>query len=294
MNRLVGILLLFLSYNALSQNPAIDHLEMLYDQGYYKLVYRKSANLLDKPKYDFSKLPAYYRAISTLQLAQDEHWYKRHESKIEEAKAVLLELRKTAKGQKIIQAHISEISFLKKDLEAWLSVEKQNQSFQIKDWKDFTLSFFADLPLIEVDEQKGTFNYSNRPELAYRSDLLEIAKKQLGAPYVSAGIDPSGFDCSGFTCFVHEQKGEKIPRRAKDQYAACVKLSESEAQIGDLVFFSNGSEVSHVGMLVSEKGQVKTMIHASSSKGISIVEIETSSYWKPRIVGYGTFISAKK
>lgn len=294
MNRLVGILFLFLCFTALSQNPAIDHLEMLYDQGYYKLVYRKSANLLDKPEYDFSKLPAYYRAISTLQLAQDERWYRHHQSHIQEAMTVLLELRKTVKGQKVIQAHISEISFLKKDLDSWLTVEKQNQSFRAKDWKEFIVGFFTDLPLIEMDEQKGTFNYTNRPELAYRSDLIDIAKKQLGAPYVSAGIDPSGFDCSGFTCFVLEQKGEKIPRRAKDQYAACVKLSESEAQIGDLVFFSNGGEVSHVGILVSEKGQVKTMIHASSSKGISIVEIESSNYWKPRIVGYGTFISPKK
>jgi cell wall-associated NlpC family hydrolase len=127
-----------------------------------------------------------------------------------------------------------------------------------------------------------------------RNELIDIAKKQLGVPYLSAGIDPSGFDCSGFTSFVLQQYGENIPRRAADQFEACVKLSEDEAQIGDMVFFSNGGEVNHVGILINEKGQAKTMIHASSSKGISIVEIETSAYWKPRIVGYGTFIAPKK
>ena len=294
MNRVIGFLLLFLSFQVLSQNPAIDHLEMLYDQGYYKLFYRKSARLLDKPEYDFTKLPGYYRSIASLQLAQDENWYKRHLAETDQAKDFLLQLRKSEKGQIIILAHISELTFLKKDLEAWFSVEKQNRAFNLKEWKNFSSAFFADLPLIEVDEKKGDFQFANRPELKYRTDVIEIAKKQLGAPYVTAGIDPSGFDCSGFTCYVLEQTGEKIPRRAKDQYESCVKLSESEAQIGDLVFFSNGGDVSHVGMLVSEKGQAKTMIHASSSKGISIVEIENSTYWSPRIVGYGTFISQKK
>ncbi|MEI8117212.1 MAG: C40 family peptidase [Flavobacteriia bacterium] len=294
MNRFFGIVLLFLSTHVLAQNPAIDHLEMLYDQGYYKLVYRKAARLLDKPEYDFSKLPGYYRAMATLQLAQDEHWYKRHSSNIEDALMLLSELRTSSKGQIIIKAHISELSFLKKDLDSWLAIEKQSSSFDKAKWQRFVNQFFADLPLIEVDGNKGNVVVSNRPELKERNELVAIAKKQLGVPYVSAGKDPSGFDCSGFTSFVLQQHGENIPRRASDQFAACVKLVEEEAQIGDLVFFSNGGEVNHVGILINEKGQAKTMIHASSSKGISIVEIENSTYWKPRIVGYGTFIEPKK
>jgi hypothetical protein len=294
MNRIFGIVLLFLGTHVLAQNPAIDHLEMLYDQGYYKLVYRKAARLLDKPEYDFSKLPGYYRAIATLQLAQDEHWYKRHPSNIEDALTLLTELRRSAKGQIIIKAHISELSFLKKDLDSWLAIGKQSSSFDKANWQKFVNQFFADLPLIEVDGNKGNVIVSHRPELKERNELVAIAKKQLGVPYVSAGIDPSGFDCSGFTGFVLQQYGENIPRRAADQFAACSKLEEDEAQIGDLVFFSNGGEVNHVGILINEKGQAKTMIHASSSKGISIVEIENSTYWKPRIVGYGTFIEPKK
>jgi cell wall-associated NlpC family hydrolase len=44
-------------------------------------------------------------------------------------------------------------------------------------------------------------------------------------------------------------------------------------------------------MLITEPGKPKKMIHASSSKGISIVEIENSEYWIKRLVGYGTFIA---
>jgi len=294
MKRIFSFFLLFLSFQSLAQNPAIDHLEMLYDQGYYKLVYRQSARLMDTPEYDFSKLPTYYHAISALQLAQDEHWYKRHQTTIEQSKSILLELRETSKGQKIIQAHIAEVSFLKKDLDSWLAIGKQSKTFDKANWQKFVQQFFADLPLIDVDGNKGNVLVSNRPELKERIELIGIAKKQLGVPYVSAGADPSGFDCSGFTSFVLQQHGENIPRRAMDQFDVCIKLSEDEAQIGDLVFFSNGGEVNHVGILINQKGQPKTMIHASSSKGVSIVEIESSNYWKPRIVGYGTFISPKK
>ncbi|MFM6933881.1 MAG: C40 family peptidase [Flavobacteriales bacterium] len=294
MKHFFGLMLFFLSFQTMAQNPAFDHLEMLYDQGYYKLVYRKSARLLDKPEYDFSKLPGYYRSISTLQLAQDAHWRKKHTTSIELAQKTLLSFRETENGQKIIRAHIREISFLKKDLDSWILDGKQGPDFDKNAWKQFVQQFFADLPLIEVDGNNGNVPVVNKPELKERNALVEIAKKQLGVPYLSTGTDPSGFDCSGFTNFVLQQQGQEIPRRAKDQYEACRKLSEEEAQMGDFVFFSNGGEVNHVGILVSEKGQAKTMIHASSSKGISIVEIDSSAYWKPRVKGYGTFISPKK
>jgi hypothetical protein len=294
MNRILLLALLFQSFISFSQNPALDHLEMIYDQGYYKMVFRKSAKLLDDPAYDFSKLPSYYRSISTLQLAQDDRWYRKHEASIEEAKKVLLSLRKTEKGQQIFKAHIREISFLKKDMDSWISSQKSDKDFPLVAWREFVTVLFADLPLLEVDGDTENYPLSSRPELKMRVEMIEEAKKQLGVPYVSAGMDPSGFDCSGFTSFVLQQEGKSIPRRAKDQYDACTKLEESDAQIGDFVFFSNGGEVNHVGILINEKGQPKTMIHASSSKGISIVEIDSSSYWKPRIVGYGTFISPQK
>jgi cell wall-associated NlpC family hydrolase len=57
-----------------------------------------------------------------------------------------------------------------------------------------------------------------------------------------------------------------------------------------LVFFNNGSGVSHVGMIISEKGQPLVMIHASSSKGIMITDIESSEYWLKRLYGFGTYV----
>jgi cell wall-associated NlpC family hydrolase len=117
--------------------------------------------------------------------------------------------------------------------------------------------------------------------------LLQEAQKYIGVPYKMAGIDPNGFDCSGFTCYLFEKKGIELPRRATDQYEYCQPISAQEATAGDLVFFSNGGEVNHVGILVSSNGAPKQMIHASSSIGVSIADIETSPYWSKRVVGYG-------
>jgi len=123
--------------------------------------------------------------------------------------------------------------------------------------------------------------------------LLQEAQRHLGVPYKEAGMDPSGFDCSGFTCYVFAANGVSLPRRAADQYTFCQKIDPDEAHEGDLVFFTNGTQINHVGILISDKGAPKQMIHASSSIGISVVDIENSNYWTPKIAGYGRIKSAK-
>jgi len=126
------------------------------------------------------------------------------------------------------------------------------------------------------------------------SDLVMAAMNlHLGVPYKEAGMDPSGFDCSGFTCYVFAANGVSLPRRAADQYTHCQKIEPEEALAGDLVFFTNGTQINHVGILISDKGAPKQMIHSSSSIGISIVVIDDSAYWSARVAGYGRIKSAK-
>jgi cell wall-associated NlpC family hydrolase len=123
-----------------------------------------------------------------------------------------------------------------------------------------------------------------------REAIIEYAKKQLGVQYVWAGNDPSGFDCSGFTGYVMKEFGKDLPRRAVDQFETSQKIKEKNVQKGDLVFFDNGSGISHVGMIISDKGKPLVMIHASSSKGIIVTEIEQSDYWLTRLKGFGTYV----
>ncbi len=276
-----------------SQVPAFDQLEQLFYQKHYKIVYRKANRLMNKPEYDYSKMPLYYRSISALQLASNPIWLTRNEAEFEQAISDLLELKKSEQGIQIFEAHIVELSTLRADLDSWLSdIKRQGNDKGFATYSESFSRVFSGLNLREV---YYTIHESipdvKNPVLASRFEIIKYAEKQIGVPYVTAGESPSGFDCSGFTSYVLAASGKIIPRRAKDQYAASIKVSASAAKMGDLVFFSNGGDVSHVGMLITEPGKPKKMIHASSSKGISIVEIENSEYWIKRLVGYGTFIA---
>ncbi|NBX80406.1 MAG: hypothetical protein EBQ94_08530 [Flavobacteriales bacterium] len=73
--RFIALLFIVLKASlSMAQVPAFDKLEMLYDQRHYKIVHRKANRLLDNPEYDFSMIPKYYKAISSLQLVQDQYW----------------------------------------------------------------------------------------------------------------------------------------------------------------------------------------------------------------------------
>jgi hypothetical protein len=291
--RFVFVVVIVLNAQSLfAQVPAFDKLEMLYDQQHYGIVYRRANRLLDNPEYDFSQIPKYYKAISTLQLAQDPFWNQRHKNAVDESFDLLNKVKSSAKGKLIFEAHYYELSSLRTDLESWVSdLKRQGEQEEANYLANKIASLFEGINVLEdVKATEIKYEATTDVKLKDRIEIIGFAKKQLGVPYVSAGDNPSGFDCSGFTTYVMNNAGVKLPRRAKDQYEASQKIKEKDAQIGDLVFFSNGTEISHVGIIISELGKPKTMIHASSSKGISIVEIDSSNYWKTRVAGYGRFV----
>lgn len=295
--RLLFLLIVLSSFHASSQVIDFDMLEMRYDQGHYKSVLRKSNRLIDNPEFDYSYLPKYYKALASLQLAQNEVWLKRNKNALKDATDILTELRRNFEGRKILKAHTYELSSLKKDLEQWASVvqlEGNDQLFQrIKLILD---ELFLGVPEIyELDEDETISDPMLVEDASSLSNarkmVLEEAKKHLGTPYKWAGIDPKGFDCSGYTSYVlYTTLDKKINRRAVDQYNSSKKIKSKQVKPGDFVFFDNGSGISHVGIVYSTDNGTLQMIHSSSSLGISIVDINTSSYWKQRVAGFGSYL----
>lgn len=117
--------------------------------------------------------------------------------------------------------------------------------------------------------------------ISQASAIIATAKKYIGVPYLWGGTTPKGFDCSGYVQYVFNAHGITLPRTSREQYTAGYAVSKSKLQPGDLVFFNtSGSGVSHLGIYIGD-GQ---FIHASTSKGVIIAELNTS-YWSSRYIG---------
>ena len=115
--------------------------------------------------------------------------------------------------------------------------------------------------------------------------MLEEAEKYLGTPYIWGGSSPeTGFDCSGYVCWVLNQSGWDVGRTtANGLWQQATKISETEAKPGDLVFFEGTYDTpgaSHVGLYVGDG----MMISAGDPIKYSNIH---SSYWDKHLLGFG-------
>ncbi|MFT5858820.1 MAG: hypothetical protein ACI865_000913 [Flavobacteriaceae bacterium] len=299
MKKYIGSLVLVMFCGTLlAQNKKIDKLEVNFSQGHYKRTYRLSNRLLDKPEYDFSMLPTFYKSISMFELCQNKHWELRHDNPLVEAEKLFLEVKYSVEGDKIFNAHMYEISWLRNDMVSWAAdMKRMGYTEAFEEVEAVINRIFDGVPAIDAGNSSNVVaevpdvQNSSSAKNGSREKIISSAKKHIGTPYVWAGSDPNGFDCSGFTLYVMKGEGEAIPRTAGAQYESSRKLKAKNVQKGDLVFFNNGSGISHVGIVVSELGKPLTMIHSSSSKGITITNVEQSKYWTQRLHGYGTYVN---
>ena len=115
--------------------------------------------------------------------------------------------------------------------------------------------------------------------------LYEEAKKYVGTPYVWGGSSPeTGFDCSGYICWIFNQNGYDVGRTtANGLWNKCQHISEAEAKPGDLVFFKGTYDtpgMSHVGLYLGNGMML------SAGDPIKYANIH-SSYWQQYLAGFG-------
>lgn len=107
-------------------------------------------------------------------------------------------------------------------------------------------------------------------------DVIGVAYKYLGVPYVYGGKTPSGFDCSGFTAYVfREAYGIEIGGWTGSQQYAGSQISVGQAQAGDLLFWGPKGSPYHVAISLGN-GQY---IHAPTEGGV--VEVNSTQYFTP-------------
>ena len=103
----------------------------------------------------------------------------------------------------------------------------------------------------------------------------------LGTPYVWGGKGPGGFDCSGFVSWAFAQGGISVPSSTAGLAGVGTKVSASNMQPGDIVFFNTYKTNGHVGIYL---GGGK-FIGAQNSTGLAVADM-SSGYWADKFSGH--------
>ncbi len=291
--KLLFLYCILIGFNALSQDKKIDQLEVLYSQKYYIKVYRRANKLLANPEYDYSGLPSFYKSMAMFHMAENEVWLKRNPNAIKEAIELYDIFLENEQTSDYIKAHYSEIIELKYYLpqlsEKLNGTGHGNASKEINEFVQVQLSNVKGNYIPKENDPlvngKNPKEGGSKNELSLRDKIVEYALTFIGVKYVWAGSDPSGFDCSGYTSYVMKKYGISLARTASGQMENATSVKTSNAYKADLIFFGQGSTISHVGLIISDKGEELTMVHASTSKGVIKTNIEQSTYWKPKVKG---------
>ena len=81
-------------------------------------------------------------------------------------------------------------------------------------------------------------------------EIVAIAQRYFGVPYVWGGAGPGGFDCSGLTMYCYAQIGIGLSHGATDQQRSSTPVALSDLRPGDLIFFGNAGFSHHVAIFV--------------------------------------------
>ncbi len=123
-------------------------------------------------------------------------------------------------------------------------------------------------------------------------NIVDVALKFVGFPYLWGGLSPKGFDCSGLMKFSYFMNGIILLRDAREQIHTGENIDYSDVlknfRKGDLVFFgtpatgNKPAKVTHVGLYIAD-GEI---VHSSLLvRKNSLLRGREDSYTSKPIVG---------
>ncbi|MCQ2204079.1 MAG: C40 family peptidase [Bacteroidales bacterium] len=120
------------------------------------------------------------------------------------------------------------------------------------------------------------------PSSGDNTKLYAECASWMGVPYKYGGTSKSGTDCSGFTYSVYKAVyGKTLTRQSAGMLSDnCTRIKKEQLREGDLVFFrTDGKRTStpnHVGIYLKNN----KFIHASTSKGVVVSDLNQDYYVK--------------
>ncbi|WP_256837848.1 C40 family peptidase [Ornithinimicrobium faecis] len=106
------------------------------------------------------------------------------------------------------------------------------------------------------------------------------AQANLGLPYSWGSSSGGAYDCSGFTTAAFRAAGISIPHQSEAQYHATSRVSLSEIQRGDLLFYSNNgapSGIFHVAIYLGNGQVIHSLRDWSSWDGSKVSGLHYAS-----------------
>ncbi|MDQ0158783.1 C40 family peptidase [Alkalibacillus salilacus] len=112
--------------------------------------------------------------------------------------------------------------------------------------------------------------------------VIQAGLSQQGTPYVWGGTSASGFDCSGFLTWAFRQGGLNVQGRSTSDFVHVgQRVSSSQMQRGDLVFFDTYKKNGHIGIYLGN-GE---FLGAQNSTGVAVASMN-NSYWSSKFNGH--------
>jgi len=173
----------------------------------------------------------------------------------------------------------------------------------VKDLEEMNPEIIANLPIgYEVVIKKGDVELAKHqneivsspkeveelsPENMSKAEfLIAKASQHIGTRYRGGGTTSAGFDCSGLMFYTFKHIDMTLPRSSSSMaVGAGYKIDRSQAQKGDLIFFTTNSRgsINHVGMITEINGDEIKFIHSSVQAGVIISSTE-EPYYKKRFI----------
>ncbi|MEU0170552.1 NlpC/P60 family protein [Streptomyces iakyrus] len=137
----------------------------------------------------------------------------------------------------------------------------------------------AELKSAEAKADKATGSSDsaatyNGPASGRARTAIEFAYAQLGKPYEWGSTGPNSFDCSGLTGAAWRAAGVSLPRTVIQQYTAGRKVSRSDLQPGDIIYWYNNNQ--HNGMYI---GNGKAIHAPRTGKNVEITNLDSMPFF---------------
>ncbi len=137
-----------------------------------------------------------------------------------------------------------------------------------------------------------------------RQKFIDYGMTLRGTPYVLGSETPSsGLDCSGFVRYTARNGIQvQLPRTAREQYEAVMRIPGEEREPGDLLFFRRFGKIDHVGIYLGKyegEGSLKgrEIFLNSASEGPRtgvVVSALDEPYWRRHYSSCGRFLPSHK